>query len=282
MVAAAIIAVTIVAALVQGVTGFAFAVITVPVLTFFVGPAQAAGIGAVLGLAVVITGVVVHRAEIAWKGMMKLIAVALLFLPLGVLFVSRAPQEMVLVTLGAVTAGIGFSQLRETVARAAAANRTIGGARIGAAEAGAAEAGAAGLGADALPPAGRSLSQRRSRLLGVLAAAAAGTLGGAFATPGPPIVAYLYSQIEDRRRAKADLQFFFLATSSLIVAAHAVGGTIPVERAPAFAAALPLAVVATVAGIRLSHRLDAQRLRLITDWALILLGATLIARSVLG
>ncbi len=280
MVAAAIIAVTIVAGLVQGVTGFAFAVITVPVLTFFVGPAQAAGIGAVLGLAVVITGVVVHRAEIAWKGMMKLIAVALLFLPFGVLFVSRAPQEIVLVTLGAVTAGIGISQLRETVARAAAANRAIGGAGVGGsgtgdAGAGSAEAGTAGVGAAALSP-------RRSRLLGALAAAAAGTLGGAFATPGPPIVAYLYSQIDDRRRAKADLQFFFLATSSLIVAAHAVGGTIPVERAPAIAAALPLAVVATAAGIRLSRRLDARRLRLITDWALILLGVALIARSVLG
>lgn len=59
IIAVVIVAVTVSAALVQGMTGFAFAVISVPVLAFFVGPAHATGIGAVLDGAVVVTRVVV-------------------------------------------------------------------------------------------------------------------------------------------------------------------------------------------------------------------------------
>lgn len=258
IVAVVILAVTVIAAFVQGITGFAFAVISVPVLSLFIGPAYAAGVGATIGGAVVVTGVIVHRSEIAWKGMMKLIAIALLFLPAGVLFVSAAPEAIVLATLGVVTIGVGASQLRES--GSSVRLRSHEGATNGR----------------------PGHSPRRSRLLGVLAAAAAGTLGGAFATPGPPIVAYLYSQIEDRRRAKADLQFFFLVTSGLIIAGHAIGGNIPLDMLPAIAGAIPVAVVTTVTGIHLARRLHAARLRLITDWALILLGAVLIVRSALG
>ncbi|NBC28779.1 MAG: hypothetical protein GVY29_02180, partial [Spirochaetes bacterium] len=62
--------------------------------------------------------------------------------------------------------------------------------------------------------------------VGYIFTAIAGLLGGAFATPGPGMVAYLYASDEDRMRAKSNVQFYFLVMSVGILATHLVAGTL--------------------------------------------------------
>ena len=237
------------AAFVQGTVGFAFALLSVPLLSLAVAPGAATALGATLGTVVVITGVIMHREEIEWRGMLALTAAAIVFLPVGALFVARAPEGVVLSVLGLIALSVGIDSLL----RLLRSSRTTAGPQ--------------------------SLGAPRPRLLGVVAAAVSGTLGGAFAIPGPPMVAYLYATTPDRRLAKANLQAFFILTSVLTVVTQAAVGNLTRDLLPfALIATLPVAV-STAVGVHVSRRLNLLSLRISTDLALIVLGLVLLIRA---
>lgn len=246
-----------VAAFVQGTVGFAFALLTVPLLSLVLAPGAATALGATVGLVVVITGVVMHRDEIQWRGMLALTAAAVIFIPVGALFVARAPESVVLSILALITLSVGIDSLLRLLPH-----------RRHAAEPATAET---------APK--RPSKKRRSRALAALAAAMSGTMAGAFATPGPPMVAYLYATTPDRRLAKANLQAFFILTSALTVVTQASVGNLTIEMLPyALIATLPVAA-STALGVYISRSLDTLRLRIATDLALLALGLALIVRA---
>ncbi len=249
------------AAFVQGTVGFAFALLTVPLLSLVVTPGAATALGATLGTVVVITGAILHRDEIQWGGMLALTVVAVAFLPVGALFVARAPEPIVISLLGLVALSVGLDSLQR-----------LWRSRRRAAHAGSSPE-------SHLPDTKHSRQKRRQGLLGTAAAALSGAFGGAFATPGPPMVAYLYATTSDRRLAKANLQAFFILISLLTVATQVVVGNLTTDLLPFALLTAPPVALSTALGVYVSRRLNTMRLRLATDLALVGLGIALIIRA---
>jgi uncharacterized membrane protein YfcA len=108
---------------------------------------------------------------------------------------------------------------------------------------------------------------------------AAGVLGGAVGTPGPPVILYAAAQGWPPRTVKANLQAFFMVNQAVILAGYAWAGLLtPVVWRHAAAFALP-ALAGAVVGVRLFDRIDAARFRQIVFVLLFLSGVALLARG---
>jgi len=107
---------------------------------------------------------------------------------------------------------------------------------------------------------------------GLCAGVLAGLLGGAIATPGPPVILYAVAQGWSPRVMKAMLQAFFLVNHSVIVANHWWAGLLTREVVwLACLYAVPSAIGVTV-GIRLFDRIHQVRFRRLMFTLLFVLG----------
>ena len=105
---------------------------------------------------------------------------------------------------------------------------------------------------------------------------AAGILGGAYNTNGPPVVLYGALNHWSAQRFRATLQGFFLPSAVLICSGHAMAGLWSRRVFELYAASLPVIALALLAGIRMSRRIPADRSGRILYAALIVLGALLL------
>jgi hypothetical protein len=107
---------------------------------------------------------------------------------------------------------------------------------------------------------------------GLCAGVLAGLLGGAIATPGPPVILYAVAQGWSPRVMKAMLQAFFLVNHAVIVAHHWWAGLLTREVVwLACLYAVPSAIGVTV-GIRLFDRIHQVRFRRLMFTLLFVLG----------
>lgn len=114
---------------------------------------------------------------------------------------------------------------------------------------------------------------------GLSAGVLAGLLGGAIATPGPPVILYVVAQRWPPRTIKATLQAFFLVNQSVIVIGHWWAGLLTREVAwLACLYALPSVIGLTV-GIRLFDRIDHDRFRRLVFALLFVLGLVMCVRG---
>ncbi len=104
---------------------------------------------------------------------------------------------------------------------------------------------------------------------------AAGLLGGAYNTNGPPVVLYGALRHWSPERFRGTLQGFFLPSAILICAGHAMAGFWSTRVFALYAASLPAIAVALFAGIQVNRRIPTERFGRILYGALILLGALL-------
>jgi uncharacterized protein len=112
----------------------------------------------------------------------------------------------------------------------------------------------------------------RGRRWGLGAGVAAGVLGGAVGTPGPPVVLYSATQGWSARGIKANLQAFFLVNQGAILVGYWWAGLLTREVwSLAAGFALPAAAGAA-AGALLFERVDQRRFRQLV-FAIILLSA---------
>lgn len=227
------------ASFVQGLTGFAYGLILVPMLSlFFTTPAQAVGMTAVSALFMITYNYLLHREYVEYRRMFLLGAVAIVCIPIGAALLYSLPEDAVLAVLGTVV--IVLTLLSIFVASGV-----------------------------------RSVLGRRGVAIGVTAVS--GVVAGAFSTPGPVIVGYLYATDENRMRAKANAQFFFVVITGIVVAAHAVGGGVngsTLLRSVPFA---PFVLLGTKLGAAVSKRLPVSTFRTVTDVFLIGIGVYLLA-----
>jgi uncharacterized membrane protein YfcA len=100
----------------------------------------------------------------------------------------------------------------------------------------------------------------------------AGALGGAYNTSGPPVILYGHARGWPPETFKANLQAFFLASSSLVFAAHLVAGDIGAATWVQAAAATPALALGLWSGHRAAAFLPPERFRKIVLVALVLLG----------
>ena len=114
---------------------------------------------------------------------------------------------------------------------------------------------------------------------GLLMGLASGALGGAYATNGPPAILHIASLGWSAVRQKASLSAFFVATGSLIVVSHWIGGVTNGAVLWLFATALPALVIGMVAGIALFHRLSDHGYRRMTLGLVLLMGVMMLVRA---
>ena len=114
------------------------------------------------------------------------------------------------------------------------------------------------------------------------AGAAAGLLGGAYNTDGPPVIIYGSCRQWPPPEFKSNLQGLFLVNNAVILASHAVIGnlTAPVWRN--FLAALPAVAVGAAAGLSLDRLVNAALFRKIMLGLLVALGLRLGCKALLG
>lgn len=227
----------------QGLTGFAYGLIVVPALALLLTLPEAVGLAVLPGGAVVAYGFFLHRRRVEYRQMLRFALVGLLPLPLGALFLYSLPEQVITGVLGAVVVILTLWSLTMVEH----SQRAL--ARPG---------------------------------IGYVFAVLSGLLGGAFTTPGPAMVTYLYASDLDRMRAKANVQFFFLLLFFGILATHIGAGTVDGKVALRSLPFLPLVIGGVYGGTWLSGRVDARRFRAVTDAALIMMGVYLMLNAVIA
>jgi uncharacterized membrane protein YfcA len=116
------------------------------------------------------------------------------------------------------------------------------------------------------------------------AGAAAGLLGGAYNTDGPPVIVYGSCRQWPPQEFKSNLQGFFMVNNAVILASHAVAGNLSLG-APVwgnFLAALPALAVGAAAGLSLDRFVNAGLFRKIMLGLLVALGLRLGCRALWG
>lgn len=232
----------------QSATGFGFGMMAMAVLPLFL-PFPAVS----MGLPLLLIPMLAVNFAARWKAFRPgptvtlMIGVALGVAP-GVYLLARMDEEVLLRILGIVLVASALFRLRES--RGGEPSDSASGA------------------GETPPPLGLS-----RRWVGPSCGFAAGLLGGAFNTGGPPVIYYLYARPWPPQTIIATLQALFLLTALLKVALGA-GSNILGEGAIGIAlvGALPM-LLGTVLGIRLSARLSGRWLRVCAFGFIGLVGA---------
>ncbi len=225
------------AGFVQGLTGFAFALLAVPLLSLFGSIRSAVGLMATVGFIIILYSFYLHRRDVDVKKILPLSLVAVACIPVGALFLVHAPERITTITLGLVVFALALSSMK------------MGEERL-----------------TALQP----------RWVGYLFSAISGLLGGAFSAPGPIVVAYLNATEPSPLKAKSNTQLFFTFTSMALFLTHLLGGIIDLSVIAKALPLIPVSMVGTHLGVRLSKQLPTRMLRTLIDSALALLGLYLV------
>lgn len=233
-------AVFILASFIQGLTGFAFGLISVPLFAILFSAREAVGMVAISGSVLVFYSFFLHRRKVEYRKVVYLGLISILFLPLGAYFLVSLPEATVMFVLGMVIVLLTlYSALFTEKSK-------------------------------------RLMTKKGS---GFTAAAVSGLLGGAFTAPGPAMVVYLYTLDDERLQAKANVQFFFALISVAILTTHIVSGTVNSLALTRAAPFIPLAILGTKLGVMLSYRLPVRIFRVLTDIGLVVLGAYIVVTS---
>lgn len=105
---------------------------------------------------------------------------------------------------------------------------------------------------------------------------AAGLLGGAYNTSGPPVIIYGNCRAWEPAEFKANLQGFFFISSLLVAASHLLGGNLTPEIWRWFLLSLPALVLGMIAGLFLDKRVKPDTFRKIVLTLLVVLGLRLV------
>ena len=108
----------------------------------------------------------------------------------------------------------------------------------------------------------------------------AGILGGAYNTPGPPVIVYGNCRRWPPAEFKGNLQGFFLLTSFLVVGTHILAQNYAAEVWRSTLVALPAIAAGIIIGLLLASRISSKVFRTIVLWMLLVIGVWLVAISI--
>ncbi len=123
------------------------------------------------------------------------------------------------------------------------------------------------------PAARRALSPRWAYTAGFVA----GCLGGAYNTPGPPVVVYGSLRQWPKDEFRAVLQALFLLNAVLVVASHTVAHHVTLEVLTFYLYAVPALVLGILIGSRIDRKVDRNRFGIIVAVMILILGMVLAA-----
>ena len=110
----------------------------------------------------------------------------------------------------------------------------------------------------------------------------AGSLGGLSGTWGPPTVLYLLALETPREKQMAVQGVIYGAGSVMLLLGHLQSGVLNAQSAPLSALLVVPAFAGMWLGFKLGDRFDQERFRKVTLWVLVIAGANLIRRGLLG
>ncbi len=101
----------------------------------------------------------------------------------------------------------------------------------------------------------------RSELWAYPAGFLAGVLGGAFNTPGPPVIIYGNLRQWSRNLFRSTLQALFLFSSSLVILSHIAAGNLTAATIPTYLLLVPALLLGVWAGSIIDRRISNERFR---------------------
>ena len=104
----------------------------------------------------------------------------------------------------------------------------------------------------------------------------AGCLGGAYNTPGPPVVVYGSLRQWPKDEYRAVLQTLFFINGVLIVSSHLLAGHVTPQVWTLYAWAAPALLLGLWAGARLDRHVDQERFRSLVTVMIVALGVSLL------
>ncbi len=121
-----------------------------------------------------------------------------------------------------------------------------------------------------------------SRNVEISVAAVAGFIGGMSGVWGPPTVAYLTALGTEKKEQVRIQGVIYGLGAVLLLFAHIGSGVVRAETVPFSVAMLPPALIGMVLGGHLQDRIDQNMFRKVTVWVLLIAGANLIRRALMG
>ncbi|MBN1180488.1 MAG: sulfite exporter TauE/SafE family protein [Anaerolineae bacterium] len=118
-------------------------------------------------------------------------------------------------------------------------------------------------------------SERFAPLFGL----AAGVLGGAYNTNGPPVIIYSVLRRWDPQRFRATLQGYFLPTGGMILLSHGLAGLWTAQAVRLYLYGLPFVVAGVVIGGVVHRRVSGERFKQAVYAFLVVTGAALVIGS---
>ncbi len=106
-----------------------------------------------------------------------------------------------------------------------------------------------------------------------------GVLTGLFGTGGPPLIFYYQLRGSDKAAFRGNLMAIFLLMTAFRLPSYAAFGLITAPRVWSSLALVPAAMLGALVGDRIHLRIDEATFRRLVSVALIVIGATLLARS---
>lgn len=103
----------------------------------------------------------------------------------------------------------------------------------------------------------------RSELWAWPAGFLAGVLGGAFNTPGPPVIIYGNLRQWSRNLFRSTLQALFLFSSSLVILSHIAAGNLTAATIPTYLLLVPALLLGVWVGSIIDRRISNERFRLL-------------------
>ena len=227
------------AAGVQGLLGFGFGIVAMTLLAFGFDLVHASGVVNLTGLVVTVSMLWRLRGAVLWNVAGRIVPWIALGVFAGVTALGTLDRDVMLRSLGAVVVGL------------AAWNLT----------------------------APRLATREPPRWLDAVVGVIGGSLGGAFNTGGPPIIAHLYRRQEGPDALRGTLQVLFLSISTLRAPIAWSQGLMEAEVWRHAAWGIPLVLLGQWAGAALGARLPVERFRPVAWAALGLLGVVLLIRG---
>ncbi len=240
MTALLLTAVYITASFVQGVTGFGFGLLSVPLVSLLFTPGEAVGMNAVVGTTNCVYAFILLRKLVNYKETTLLFLLSAAFVPLGAYFLVHVNKHLVLTVMGLMVVAVTLREFN---------------------------------------PNRRHDSPIFHSRFSLIFPALAGLLGGAFTAPGSAIVPYMFAREGDPHIARANLQYFFTLISGVVIVSHLWTGNLNEQNALRALPFIPVVFLFTKLGSMTAFRVRRDIFRRIVNSALLLLGLYLIIKN---
>lgn len=230
-----LVAIFFIAAILQTLSGFGFAVITMPLVCLVLDWRTAAPLVAMVALTLYTINIVRYRHAVNWREVARLGIASAIGVPLGVWALVNANESLVKTLLGAILIGYALYALVR-------------------------------------PGSTRAISRHWAVPAGLLS----GCLGGAYNTPGPPLIVYASLRQWGRDEFRASLQTLFFISGALTTASHFVVSNVTPLTLRLYALVVPALALGLATGMWLDRRVDQERFRVIVTAMILVLGVLLV------